>query len=240
MFYILNLSTHQQTLTIYLSCRLHSDSQALSNVYSISNPELSACLAFTISISLHHHQFSSVAMASISRSDRIFIILRAVQLFSAMAYLICIAVATENLGQWSYASIKPAVGLGSKFLSVSLVVRMWLISSLPVTGAVLTCLAAAIYAIMYPVILHPPTFHGPFRSLVHLLLRVFVDFIIALLWLSTFLVSHLPKETNLDNLFALPPVKIWTASVVIALIESYVILTLPGKPLLTEETCYLR
>lgn len=48
---------------------------------------------------------------------------------------------------------------------------------------------------------------------------MFVVLDVSLFWLLAFLFSHLTKNINLDSLFAMPPIKIWAASIIIAFIE---------------------
>ncbi|KAL8941003.1 MAG: hypothetical protein Q9211_002008 [Gyalolechia sp. 1 TL-2023] len=57
------------------------------------------------------------------------------------------------------------------------------------------------------------------KRVLSLLLRIFIDFVIFIVWLLAFFRSLFPKKTNFQNLFAPPPYKTWATGVVAAFIE---------------------
>ncbi|KAL8774229.1 MAG: hypothetical protein Q9209_000980 [Squamulea sp. 1 TL-2023] len=132
--------------------------------------------------------------------ERRLLIIRILQLLINVAYVVTIGLTSTDSGCWTYGSIEMAAALGA-------------------TAATLTLVNFAIYLTRLDPIIRPAVGPGRIRRLLRLLVRVFIDLLIATLWCLAFAASFHRKTVNFQKLFAAPPYKTWAPAVVFSLIQ---------------------
>ncbi|KAL8700394.1 MAG: hypothetical protein Q9201_005470 [Fulgogasparrea decipioides] len=123
--------------------------------------------------------------------------IRILQTLLLFPYLVFIALTTIDSGRWTYSSIRVPIVLGS-------------------TAAALTFMIAL--AAIFHLDSRAPT------PLIHFIVGFSMHLSVAILWGLAFLTSLLPKQIDPGNANTTPPYRSWVAGVVVAAVESTLII----------------
>ncbi|KAI4250562.1 MAG: hypothetical protein L6R40_000162 [Gallowayella cf. fulva] len=145
--------------------------------------------------------------------ERQLLTLRYLQVIIGLGYIVAIAATNADTGKWSYESIELATAFGGKQPTKSP-----LTTQTP-TAATLTVANFFVHLTPFDPPIRRAPVPGRFKRTLRLLVRVFIDLTIAILWCLAFAASFLTKKVNFQKLFAQPPYKAFIPAVVFTLID---------------------